>query len=100
VAIGASSDQLASLSRIVGGPELAKDRLLRLDSVDELNDPGQLAFLRRALCAPTGGTTRAWARRHTAKRALRPAGYAETEEESPSQIRQAGLTFEIGGLID
>jgi hypothetical protein len=72
VAIGASEEQLASLTRVVGGPELAKERLLRLDSVEELADPGQLTFLRRALCARTGGTTtKRWSRRRTTKRDLR-----------------------------
>uniref|UniRef100_A0A915MVF1 Uncharacterized protein n=1 Tax=Meloidogyne javanica TaxID=6303 RepID=A0A915MVF1_MELJA len=39
VVIGASSEQLASLQRVVGGPKLAAERMLQLDSVDELSDP-------------------------------------------------------------
>ena len=84
LAIGPSVEQLASLSRMVGGAELAGERLLRLgfkfnfnfnfyffsipqkDSVNQLNDPNQLAFLRKSLCAQGGGsaTTQGWAKRH------------------------------------
>ena len=51
VAIGASLEQLASLQRIIGGPELANERMLQLDSVDELSNPSKLAFLHRSLCS-------------------------------------------------
>ena len=70
VAIGAEADQLASLTRVVGGPELAKERLVRLEAVEELADAEQLAFLRRALCSSSSRSTRAWPRRHTVKRDL------------------------------
>uniref|UniRef100_A0A1I8AYI8 Protein-tyrosine-phosphatase n=1 Tax=Meloidogyne hapla TaxID=6305 RepID=A0A1I8AYI8_MELHA len=51
VAIGASSEQLASLQRVIGGPKLAAERMIQLDSVDELSDSSKLAFLRRSLCS-------------------------------------------------
>jgi len=62
VAIGASSEQLASLQRVIGGPKLAAERMLQLDSVDELSDPSKLAFLRRSLCSSmeSGMTTQEW----------------------------------------
>jgi hypothetical protein len=85
VAIGASADQLGTLARIVGegkGEMGTKGRVIHVDSVEELADPGQLAFLRRALCkdgkspsrrrttARGGGTKRQTAKRDTRQRQL------------------------------
>lgn len=70
VAVNPSTDQLSSLSRIVG-QEHAKQRLLKLDSVDDFTGE-KLSFVKQSLCGKlktvvVSRTTKSL-KRHTIKR--------------------------------